>query len=336
MSSASPTGSVAVFDMSRPGFFFCFCPDSQLLQKRLTALLAKQEGQWQRKSFWADEPLPEKAWEELTLTTLFGEKRAVVFRHAEAFQAEDWKKFTPLLRSFNPQVWPIFCLEHEWKRSSPSIPAGLQKRPFWKLAQKNQWVWQSPGLTPQTLPDYLRRWAQARNLTLSQTVEQKALTRLPLDVAALDNELAKLELLARENHNALRLEDLEVVTHEPDLDIFTFMTALQQGNNALEVWRTVFYNRLGADSGMIFPFLGLLVREARILWQLLFGPADNVSLPPGIKRQKTALARDLGGRRLAQIWSLALEAEVGIKSGERSPDQALETLLTSLMRLFHR
>ncbi len=320
--------------MSRPGFLFCFCPDSQWLQKRLTALLQKDGEVWDRHIYWADEEFPERLWEDLTLTSLIGGKRAVILRRAEALKAEDWKKFSPLLRSFNPQVWPIFCLEHEWKRSTPSIPAGLQHRPFWKLAQQKKWIWQSPGLTREALPEYLQRWARARSITLPAAVQEKAAQRLPLQVAALDNELAKLELLAKDRGNTLQLEDLEVITHEPDLDIFAFMSSLQEGGANLQIWRTVFHDRLGSDSEMVFPFLGLLVREARLLWQLEYGPVEGIRLPHRVKNRKAALARQLGGPRLTQIWSLALEAEAGIKSGERTPDQALETLLTGLMRLF--
>jgi DNA polymerase-3 subunit delta len=46
------------------------------------------------------------------------------------------------------------------------------------------------------------------------------------------------------------------------------------------------------------------------------------------------LAQSLGAARLARIWDLALQADKGIKSGERSPEQAFEILTAGLFLLF--
>ena len=45
----------------------------------------------------------------------------------------------------------------------------------------------------------------------------------------------------------------------------------------------------------------------------------------------------LGFAGVARLWEIALAAEKGIKTGERSPEQAFEMLTADLFRLFgHR
>lgn len=85
---------------------------------------------------------------------------------------------------------------------------------------------------------------------------------------------------------------------------------------------------------MLFYFLTMLVREARILWQLALGEEKVVGAPPFALDRKRPLAQRMGPDRLAVIWDLALEAELGVKSGEHSPDQAFERLLAGMAELF--
>jgi DNA polymerase-3 subunit delta len=84
----------------------------------------------------------------------------------------------------------------------------------------------------------------------------------------------------------------------------------------------------------VLPFLGLMLREARLLWQLASGEGEQVRLPPRVRQEKANMARKLGLVGLARIWTLLMEAETGIKSGQRTPDQAMEMLVSGLLPLF--
>jgi hypothetical protein len=85
---------------------------------------------------------------------------------------------------------------------------------------------------------------------------------------------------------------------------------------------------------MIFKFLGLLRSDARQMWQLLMGEAEPVRLPPFVKSQKEAMARRLGAGGLTRLFDLAMDAELGIKSGAKNPDQAMEFLAAELFSCF--
>ena len=107
---------------------------------------------------------------------------------------------------------------------------------------------------------------------------------------------------------------------------------MQSGQAPLQVWRKI-VSAQAAGEGLLFQFLAMLAREARIMWQLLHGE-QAPRLPQFVIQRKTSLARTLGPARLAGIWELALEAELSVKQGEASEAQAIELLVSSLSRLF--
>ena len=86
------------------------------------------------------------------------------------------------------------------------------------------------------------------------------------------------------------------------------------------------------DDGLLFPFLGLLLREARILWQILMG--ERVRLHPNDAAQKQKLARTLGAQGINRMIKLIVYAEWQVKSGERTTEQALDALVAELSLLF--
>ena len=54
---------------------------------------------------------------------------------------------------------------------------------------------------------------------------------------------------------------------------------------------------------------------------------------PKLRQEREAMARRLGVSGLARFWEVAMEAEWGIKSGRRTPDQAMEMLAAGLASL---
>jgi hypothetical protein len=98
------------------------------------------------------------------------------------------------------------------------------------------------------------------------------------------------------------------------MDAFAFLNAFSRRGQELAVWREIFEQSLSPED-MIFKFLGLLRSDARQMWQLLMGEAEPVRLPPFVKSQKEAMARRLGAGGLTRLFDLAMDAELGIKSG---------------------
>lgn len=339
--------------MTRPGFTICICPDARLTRDRIDALLAahppaagddsaaaSMSGElggmaapaaWDRQAFWGDELLPPAFWEHLTLQGLFATPRALVVRNAQNLPAETWKRISAALAKPNPLAWPFLCLEVPFDKGQPKLPAHIARLRCLDFADKQKWIWRSPGLDERGVATFVRQHAASRAIRFAPGALEAICAALPPDATAIATELEKLSLAAGDGEVTPAMAAL--VDHAADIDIFAFMRALQAGNAPMTVWRQVLRDRLGGDS-MLFPFLGMLLRETRILWQLLAG--EPVRLPPSVLPPKQQLARQLGHAGLARIWDMALEAELGIKSGERSPEQAMEMLVAGLFTLFAR
>ncbi|MFW5734867.1 MAG: DNA polymerase III subunit delta [Oceanidesulfovibrio sp.] len=349
--SASPpaSGNPSRPGADRPGFYFLACPDSKIVQGKVQELMKQyapaesgggllggtgdKQG-FDRRVYWAEEGLTPQFWEDITLQSLTGTAKCIVLRHAEKLLAADWKALTPALAGFKEHAFPVFCLESSWQRNQPKPPAHLTKQKFWKLAQDRGWFWQSPGIMRNKMAAVLEREAKRRSVSFDPRAMQFLAESLPLDAAAISAEMDKLAVAAQASGEPLiGMELARETAYAPDIDIFSFIQALQKGTASVAVWRQVFADRLGGE-GMLFPLLSLLAREARILWQIDAGETQAVRLPPSVMRAKEGLARRLGRSRIAVLFDLALEAEYGVKSGERTPEQALERLVAGMAALF--
>ncbi|MBQ4133400.1 MAG: DNA polymerase III subunit delta [Desulfovibrionaceae bacterium] len=339
--------------MSRPGFLFCISPDSTLLKQHVELLAARfpppggaalmppalsssSQG-WNRKVFWGDSGLEDEFWDCLGVQNLFGGGTLVVLRNAQALPADTWKKLSKAMAQANPAVWPVLCLEVEFERGKPKIPAHITRLKAFDFAGKQGWVWQSPGLDARGLQSYIQAQSKKLGLDIPPALLSQLAAALPSNAAAVQLELEKLALLVQTEgeNNQLKPEHLSLIRQQAEVDIYRVLRALQNNRNSAEVWAMAMASESGSSNDkMLFGFLGALVREARILWQILF--SENVYIPAGALAEKQALAQKLGVRRLAELWELALEAEQGVKSGEVSEDQALERLLADLSLLFSR
>ena len=319
--------------MPRPGFSVCICPDLQLTKNYIDSLLQDfpaPEGTWEKHVYWGDEGLPPSFWENLTLQGLFAKPKVLIIRNAQNLLTDPWKKLSASLGQFNPLAWVILCLEAPYDRGKPKIPAAVKKLPCWKLAETKGWVWQSAGLTERAMRGFIEQWAAGNDIVIAPKIVHALSQVLPQDASAAKNELDKLALAVGED-NTISQELVEQISHESDMDIFAFINALQSGTAPEKVWGKVINAEAAGDS-MTFSFLAMLLREARILWQLYAG--EPVRLPSGVLASKKRLAQSLGPVRLSKIWDLALEAEMGIKTGERKPEQAMEMLVAGLLALF--
>lgn len=322
--------------MTRQAYSFLVCPDAELLRRRVeeaaaAAGLAKAE----RKVFWGDdaEPLPAPFWESLTIKSLFSTPKLLVVRRAQALKAEAWDRLDQALRAVSPDVSVFLCLEGAWDKKAP-IPAVLAKRQVWKHAEKVGWVWQHRGLDARTLKAYVLEWAARESLGLEPGALEALVKVLPLDAAALRLELDKIALAAAGDRKVLAAHAALVDASE-DMDLFALMDALAKGAPPTTIWRQILGQRADPE-GLLFPMIGALAREARLLSLLLSGEEDKARVHPYVKQLKTPLARRLGPSGIARLFDLAMEADLAVKTGERKADQALETLVASLAQTFGR
>lgn len=322
--------------MARQAYTFLVCPDAELLRRKVgESAAAAGLDKAERKVFWGDEaePLPGPFWEALTIKSLFSTPKLLVVRRAQALKAEAWDRLDQALRAVSPDVSVFLCLEGAWDKKAP-IPAVLSKRPLWQHAEKSGWVWQHRGLDARTLKAYVAEWAGREALTLDKGALEALVKVLPLDAAALRLELDKIALAAA-GDRTVRVAHAELVDVSEDLDLFGLMDALSKGAPPATVWRQVLGERADPE-GLLFPMIGALAREARLLSLLLSGEEDKARVHPYVKQLKTPLARRLGPSGIARLFDLALEADLAVKTGERKADQAVETLVAALAQTFGR
>jgi len=319
---------------ARPGFSFCVCPDPERLRLHIAHTLTNTEHkEWEHKVFWGDEDLPSSFWQNLSVPNLMGPPRALILRRAHTLKVEFWKNLSPHLKGFRQSIWPIFCLEGAWNKGKPSILKTITARPYWKVALEKSWIWQDPGLTRNTLPREVTAWANQHKITFASGVLQSFCQSLPLETFALNNELQKLTLHLGDRTSVTQ-EDLQIFDHPLDMDMFTFLRSIQDKRHSLDSWKKILVDQSTSGSEIIFPFLGLLTWEVRTMWQLAAGEENAVRLPGSIKSIKKKMAQQIGLPGILQIFDLILDAEMGIKTGQKTPDQALEYIVQRLMHIF--
>ncbi|MCL1915946.1 MAG: DNA polymerase III subunit delta [Desulfovibrionaceae bacterium] len=320
---------------SRPAFNLCLGPDAVLLREHIDAQLAAfppASGQaWKIRVFWGDAPLEAQFWHALGMQDLFQTPQALILRRANQAPLEQLKKISAALGGIPPQTWPFICLETEYEKGKPKIPATLARLKFYAFALEKGWVTGIPPLDQRGKSSFIKKNALALGLRLSAADLDRLGHFLPQDAGAIRLEMEKLALAADASGRPAP-EAVQMLGQEPDLDIFAFLRGLQSGRRPEQIWIQFHKDRAGTSDAGLFGFLGMLLREARQLWQLLAG--EPTSLPAFVVESKRSLAQNLGYTGLARIWDLALRADKGVKSGEHSPDQAFEFLLAELFRLF--
>ena len=333
--------------MARPGFSICVCPDSRLTKMHIDTMLAEyppsgggsllgssNDSSWERHIYWGDEPLSPGFWDALTLQDLFASPRVIIVNNAQNILADVWKTLSTTLGTPRDNVWPIFCFAVGFERGQPKLPAHIAKLQCLVFASSNKWLWSSPGLDAKGRADFVRSDAKRLGLFFAQGVFETVIARLPFDAAIIANEMQKLDLAAGDS-KLVTTEHAAILELEPEPDIFSIIRNLQHGGNPAAVWQQAALSEQAADKDkMVFGFLAMLAREARQLWQLAMG--EEVWLPSNVAAAKKNLARSLGLAGIAKLWQLALEADKGIKTGERSPDEALTSLFASLSLIFRR
>ncbi len=311
-----------------PGFFFCICPDGKLLRNQIDHLLATTAELVREKHvFWGDEELSPKFWELLTLQGLFSTPRAVVIRSAEKISSDIWKRLSGVLARPASQTFPILCLESAWEKNQPKIPATISKLPCFQFAEKRGWIWRSPGLDPRSLRRHVQNLSTEKGLKLAPGALDKLCEQLPPDASSIDTELSKLAVLA--SGSPLAPEDIDL-EQSVSFNIFTFLNELESGRTA-DAWKKILDAQSNGEEPL-FYLLSMLQREARQLWQM--GMGEQVRVPPGNLAVKRQTAARLGMAGLTRLWDTMLEAELSVKSGLRSPSQALDGLMGDLTRLF--
>lgn len=321
--------------MNRPKYLFLVCPDPQLIkthvQERTHA--SGQQG-WEVKTFWGDDddPLPATFWTDLTIKSLFPQPKALVVRRAHNLKADQWDKLDAGVKGLSSDVFPIFCLEGQWKGKKPPVPATVSRRNIFKNAKKDGWIWDSPGLDQRSLGEFVRTWAAQNDLTFEPGADRALTMALPVDAVASRLELGKIELAAGDE-KLVKREHVDLIAHTDEMAFFDLMDALGKPGAEAAIWKRVLDDHAkSAKDQMLFNLIGFLASQARMYGQIVSG--GKVSGNPYVIRRKTPIANQLGMKGVARMIDLALDAELSIKTGARKYEEVLDCLIAGLIDLF--
>ena len=325
---------------ARPGFNFLVCPDGQLLRAHMERLLASfppQSGQWERHVYWGDEEPSPQFWEQLTLQGLFGASRVLVVRQAQLWPAAVWKKISHALARPSEQSWPFFCMEVNWDRGQPKIPAHIAKLRCMAFADQQGWVWRQDGLNERAVKKHVLQRSNELGLKFEQDALEQFCASVPPDAQAIENELGKLRLLRNTAQDSgapeadrITLAMTATASWSPECNVFDCIRHMEAGNLAA-VWKEL--SRSQDGDSLLFSLVALLARELRLLWQLWAG--EKVRVHPNEASFKRQLTMRLGPAMLAEGFATVMDAELQVKSGRRTPAQSLDFLAARMTSLFN-
>lgn len=321
--------------MNRPRYLFLVCPDPQLIKSHIAERIqaSGQQG-WETRTFWGDDddPLPSTFWTDLTIKSLFPQPKALVVRRAHTLKADQWDKLDAGVKGLSSDIFPIFCLEGQWKGKKPPIPATLSRRKFFKKAKKDGWIWESKGLDQRSLGEFVRTWAAQNDLTFEPGADRALTTALPVDAVAARLELDKIELAAGDA-KVVKRDHVDLIAHTDEMAFFDLMDALGKPGAEAAIWKRVINDHAkSAKDQMLFNLIGFLASQARMYGQIVSG--GKVVGNPYVIKRKTPVARQLGIKGVARMIDLAMDAELSIKTGARKYHEVLDSLMAELIDLF--
>lgn len=312
----------------RPGFSFLVCPDGELIRDELETMLAQYppaNGQWQKHVFWGDEEPDNKYWETLGRSDLFSAGKLVVVRNAQNWNAQIWKSISSALSHGQDNVWPVFCLEVEFEKGKFKIPAHIQKTRCLSFAEKKGWIWRNSSLAhAQNLQNYARKQASLLGLDFEKDAFDLFCASVMRDARAVKNELEKLALTTTDGK--ITPDNILIDPGNPETNAFACIKYIQSGEIAL-VWQEV---AKGNASGLLFSLVALLAREFRLFWAFCAG--EDVHTYDEANKRKLAQGLGIGG--IARGFRTLADAEWTVKSGNQTPEQALEFLCVEMTRIF--
>jgi len=321
--------------MTRPKYLFLICPDPQLIKSQVTErLTVSGQDDWEIRTFWGDDddPLPPAFWTDLTIKSLFPQPKALLVRRAHTLKADHWDKLDAGVKGLGSDIFPIFCLEGQWKGRKAPVPAALSRRGLFKKAKKDGWIWESPSLDQRSMVEYVKQWAAHNGLTFEPGAGHALSATLPTDAVAARLELDKIELAAGDE-KLVRKEHVGLVAKTGEMAFFDLMDALGQPGAEAAVWKRVIDDHAkSAKDQMLFNLIGFIASQARLYWMIAHGERPKGS--PYVIRKKTPVANRLGAVGIARMIDLALEAELSLKTGERKYEEALDILMAGLIDVF--
>lgn len=314
----------------RPGFYFCICPDPEIIKDFIEDEIKKLKGLWEKRIIWADdENLHKKFFELFNTSSIIGKKTVVIIRQAHTLPKDFFEKLSRFLNRFHNDLFPFICIESEWKRGKPSIPTHISSKKYYKFAEKRGWIFAHSGVSDEFLSNYLKNWAKEHNIIIPQEIFFLLKEILPKDLAGIKSELKKLKLSCTDKK--ITQDDLKVIWPSLDFNVFDLINSIEGIKSPKLIWDAILQNKFDTYEDVI-PMLHLILREGRILWQLLNG--ETVNLPVKTKQEKTIVARRLGKGKIIEVFNIVCDADLKLKTTNLTPSEIFQQAVTKLQNIF--
>ncbi len=272
-------------------------------------------------SVWADETTPGKIAEAASAFPMFGGRRFLWVRHAEALPAGS--AVEPLLRYLeNPSDSTILVLTSQ----------KLDKRLKLTTAfQRHGRVVEFARLTGRDLHDQIARQAQAHGLQLARDAVAVIMDLVGEDLAEIDQELAKLALQPDAADGTLDAAHVrELVGRSRDVDAFELADALDptQAIHFVHGWTE--QRRRGGDVFGAAAILGWRIRQLSTLRAALDAGMDAreagsaAGLAPFQQRRAIPLARNHSPAHLQKTLEVFRRADRQAKSSSLGAELAFD------------
>ena len=308
-----------------------FCPDSELLQRKIKQL--EKNPSAERICFWGDEDNFEKFWQNISMASLFSVPKTIVVRNAQSAKNDFWLHMDTAYKAISRDVSVFFCIESEWKNKKP-IPAVIAKKKVWQDAEKENNFWAYEGLEGKDKEQFIVKICEERDIKMQKSVFTLLVHVLPKNARSIRMELEKLALFT--SGREVEKDDLACIHVDKEKDFFQIVEMIATGSSPLELWKEILSNHMGASKDAItFPVLRSMAREARVLWQIYVND-PNLRLPNFIRQKKQKYSLALGKTGLRKMFSIAFDAEFSIKTGLRNPEQALDFIVAELFILLNK
>lgn len=317
--------------LAHPDYCFIVGNDNFLLQEKLEDIISKftdVKERWERKIVWGDENINDNLFTSLAQQNLFNIPHIVIIRHANELSPVMWKTLSTNLTSIGQNVWPFLFLEVDYEKQKFKIPSHIQKTAAYQNAIKNNLIYELKPLSGVQQKNYIIRTFQKAGLKPGKKALEYFIENVSASAGIINSEVDKLNLLVQ---SGIQLDECILAqSFNTERNIFQIIRLMEKGAIS-EVWKFV---SSSTQNNLLFLLISLLDRELRILWQLFH--KENVFLPVSDQGEKKIIARDLGVSGLSKGFSILAETEFQVKSGNQTPEQALDALIINFVKLFKR
>lgn len=286
-------------------YAFCLSNDSEYIKKIIAGYNKEKYIQY---TFWGNESLQTEFWNSISSNSLLSKPKLILIRNAHKIVKEEYLAIERFL-IHSESIFCVFAIEQD------TIPSHIQSSQLYSYAVENKQIHKQIAITKKTISQYIKDYCNANGYEIEQQALAYLREILPCTLSAIHNECNKYMLYAETKKIDINIVK-DVTSYQTEYSIWQFIDEILGGRDITSIWNTIL------EQCSFFTISAMLQRELRIAGAILSN--DTLSLQPYLLEKKQRIAKQLQYKGIAQIFTILLEMEHKIKSGEITESQALE------------